>query len=122
MSAEITVIAGLQCRNGDFQLLINAAQLQADQAVAGGGNPGTIVVETSAAAIPFTGLTSPGWIWMRNLDDTNFVEVGPDDDGTFVPCITLLPGEVALFRFAGGTLKARADTAPCRLHVQALET
>ncbi len=123
MSDEITVTAALRCSNGDFRLDVNPGSVQIDQAIAAGGNPGTVSIGTVDTAISFTGLTTPGYVWMRNLDGTNYVDIGPDSGGTMVPCLRLKAGEVALFRLSAGvTLKGKAHTAACLVQIHALDS
>ena len=55
-------------------------------------------------------LGTPGFILVKNLDSTNYVEVG---HSTGVYAAKLLAGEVCLFRLNSGTLYAKANTAAC---------
>ena len=55
-------------------------------------------------------LGTPGYIVIKNLDSTNYVEVGPSDDDTSY-CIKLLAGEVAIYRHDSATVYAKANTA-----------
>ena len=79
-------------------------------------------IGTTAENIDLGGLSSPGWGFYRNLDGTNFVEIGADQGGTFVPVVLLQPNEIAVFRLAAGTPQARFDTAAGRLLYCILET
>jgi hypothetical protein len=57
-----------------------------------------------------------GWCIGRNLDPTNFVEIGRDSGGTFLPLVRVNAGEPFCFRLAQGiaaTLHARANTGAC---------
>ena len=54
-------------------------------------------------------LGTPGYCFIKNLDDTNYVEVGLTGSYT----IKLKAGECALFRCAGASLYAKANTAAC---------
>lgn len=77
---------------------------------------GVQVVGTSAEAIVTTDVSSLGWCYLQNLDSTNFLLVGPDDGGTMKDFMKLLPGEPAWFRLKPGiTVKAKADTAACKM-------
>jgi len=52
-----------------------------------------------------------GWAWFRNLDATNFVQIGVDVAATFYPLVRLNAGEAGCFRLAHGiTAYAQADT------------
>jgi hypothetical protein len=57
-------------------------------------------------------LGTPGYIFIKNLDDTNYVEVGST---TGVYDIKLKAGEVALYRHNSGTIYAKANTAACNV-------
>ena len=54
-------------------------------------------------------LGTPGWCFVKNFDDTNYVEVGLTGSYT----VKVKAGESALFRFDGATMYAKANTAAC---------
>ena len=64
---------------------------------------------------------TPGMAFFKNLDTTNFVQIGVLDDAAFAPLAKLLAGEPAQFRLATGTFYAQADTAAVNLDVCILE-
>jgi len=53
---------------------------------------------------------TPGYVLIKNLDDTNYVEVGST---TGVYDIKLKAGEAALYRHNSATVYALADTGAC---------
>uniref|UniRef100_A0A6M3KCC4 Uncharacterized protein n=1 Tax=viral metagenome TaxID=1070528 RepID=A0A6M3KCC4_9ZZZZ len=59
---------------------------------------------------------TPGYVWIKNLDTTNYVTVGLT--GSYA--IKLLAGEFALFRAAGAVF-ALADTASCLVEYVIIE-
>ena len=63
-------------------------------------------------------LGTPGYIFLKNLDSTNFVEIGST---TGVYDIKLLAGEVAIYRHNSATVFAKADTAICNLEYLLIE-
>lgn len=67
---------------------------------------GTIEEELAQGA----DLGTPGYLYLKNLNDTYFVEVGST---TGVYAIKLKPGEIALYRHNSGTIYAKANTAAC---------
>lgn len=72
---------------------------------------------TGGVVVDYGDVVTPGYCILENLDDTNFVDFGPDDTG-LVPMGRLLPGEVALFRFdPSADLVLQADTAACDVRV-----
>ena len=62
-----------------------------------------------------------GYAFFRNLDATNFVQIGVDVSGTFYPFAKLKAGEAAVLRLATGTIYAKADTASVDLAAWVLE-
>ncbi len=74
---------------------------------------GMIIVPTAAAgtALPLSGVTTAGWLLLRNLDTTNYVQFGIQITGTFYPFGRLKPGEFALCRLdSTAVLYLRANT------------
>lgn len=63
---------------------------------------------------------APGMVAIKNLDDTNFIELG-GDSGLTVFKTKLLAGQVTLFQPSSATLYAIADTAAVRIQVIATE-
>lgn len=57
-------------------------------------------------------ISTIGFVFMRNLDATNYITVG--SDGTLYP-IKLKPGEFFLGRWNAAAIHAKANTAPCNL-------
>jgi hypothetical protein len=63
-----------------------------------------------------------GYVYVKNLDTTNFVEVGKvqvSAPGDAMP-IKLLPGDICLFP-AGYDIYAKADTASCNVEFAIVE-
>ena len=58
---------------------------------------------------------------VKNLDPTNFIELGVDVSATFYPLIKLLPGMCLPVYFAIDAVYAKADTASCQLLVKAIQ-
>lgn len=109
MASEITTIVQLSVNNGTLLIPLVGTSVQVDQTTARGGGPGTVDVSTSEAAIDFGDIV-PGYVYVRNQDATNYVEIGPEDSGALVPMLKLEAGEQALFRVMSGvTIRARVD-------------
>ena len=118
MANEITVSVSLKIINGDATFSRKVSGQQFDQAASGGA--GTIQEIGFAAheAIDIGDVGTEGWCYFRNIDDTNFVEIGVDVAAVFKPIIRLEIGEFTVFRaspVAGATLYAQADTAAVKL-------
>jgi hypothetical protein len=62
-----------------------------------------------------TEVATAGYCYLRNLDETNYVEVGVEVSSAFYPLIKLKPGEVAVARLSSTTVFARANTAAVNL-------
>jgi hypothetical protein len=122
MADEITVSASLKCVNGNYTAYRSVTRLQVTQATLGGqGNVQTI--GTSYEAIVLGDVSAEGYVYIRNLDDTNFVQIGLDAGAALTPVARLdAAGGVALFRLdAAATLFAESDTAACKIDVLILE-
>lgn len=78
-------------------------------------NSGQKVIGTSEEAIPLGEVTSLGWFWARNLDETNFIQIRTGTGGTAF--CKLLPGEACLLPLGSGITApyAIADTAECNM-------
>lgn len=63
-----------------------------------------------------TDLGTPGYVFIKNLDDANYVEVGL----TASYPVKLKAEEVALFR-ANGAIYAKANTAACNVETVIIE-
>lgn len=119
MADEITINASMRLTNGNFKNVWTPGTLTVDQATARGGNPGCVNIGTSEEAISFGDLTTPAWIFIQNLDATNYVTWGPTSGGAMVAVGKLLPGEFALYRMAASvTLRMQANTAACNVEIR----
>lgn len=123
MADEITVTDSASIVNGDFRDTLDfGGTYRIDQTTAGSAS-GTRSIGTSAENLVMTDITTPGILYVRNLDDTNFVEVGVDNTG-FVAMAKLLPDDPpARFRVADSTtIQLKADTATCQIQFWVAET
>ena len=90
-----------------------------DQTTLGGPSPGYRVVPTTEVSESFSALSTIGWLMMKNLDTTNYVEWG---FSTGVYGGRMEAGETALFRVnPSSTIYLRANTDSCKLTLYALE-
>lgn len=81
----------------------------------------TQVVGTSAEQVTFGDITgAPGILKITNQDATNYVELALDS-GMTNKFAKIRPGGVVLLQPASATLYAQANTAACRILVQAGE-
>ena len=121
MAKEITIAAQLVARKGNFSFT-RQTNRQVDMTGDGGGNPGKLNIGTGDTVVTFTGLTTPRYCWIENLDGTNTVDVGPESGGAIVDLITLKPGEFAVLPLhASAVLRLQASGADTPVLVEALE-
>jgi len=119
MANEISVTAGIRVLNGNMDFQQAAKTYSINQSAVGGPTPGAIVVGTTEESTAFPELTTEGWLFMQNLDATNYVQWG---FSTGVYGGRLRPGETAMFRMEPSlTLFLRANTASCRCLVYGFE-
>lgn len=122
MANEFTATLSLSVSNGEF-VDVTETNFRDDQTTKGGGNPGTVEIGTSEETISF-GDVSPGWVLMKNLEDSggNYVEYGPDSTG-MVAIGRLNPGATHIFKLTSGvTLKAQANTAAVKVLVKGYDS
>jgi len=76
---------------------------------------------TSDTAQTFTNVTTLGWCRIKNLDATNYVDIGPTAAAAIVPFMRLKATETAYLRLTPGiTLRTQANTATCNVHFTVL--
>jgi hypothetical protein len=123
MADEITIRAGLGVTNGSFKIpFIGQETFTATQLVQGGGGPGVLEIPVADTLIDTSGYTDVGWCRVTNLDDTNFVDLGPGAAGALVPYHRLYPGQSHVLQLVPGVeLRALADTAPVKIQLIILE-
>jgi hypothetical protein len=79
-------------------------------------NGGVFSLTTSETDLTLTGITTPGWLILKNLDTTNFLTWGPKSGGSMILCGKILAGEFAIFRLgAAVTMRMKADTATVKV-------
>lgn len=70
--------------------------------------------DTSLTALLPNTDNAEGLLYIKNLDQTNYVTFGPDSGGSIVPMVRLNPGKVALIPlYPTVTLRAQANTGAC---------
>ena len=116
MAGEYQVTLQIVASSGGISQTIFPGVLSLDATTTGEiGNPGVVSVGTSEENISFGDMTGPKYVYIQNLDSTNFVEFGKDDSSTMKELIKVPAGEIAFFPLADGeTIRAKADTAACK--------
>lgn len=123
MANEITITDSGAVVNGGYRdQLTFGGTYRVDQAAAGSAG-GIRTIGTSAENLVLTDIATPGILYVKNLDATNFVEIGVDNTG-FVAMAKLEPGDPpARFRIADSTtIQLKADTASCNVQFWCLES
>jgi hypothetical protein len=78
---------------------------------------GVIAVATSETPVPLGEVTSVGFVYIENLDPTNYVRVGcPTGQYTN----KFKPGEGYWFRASANTIYAIANSAPCNISYEVI--
>lgn len=123
MAQEIQQSVALSVANGDFKLSRIGTTNRINQTTKGGGVPGLVVAIATGqgTAVSTTGLTTPGVVYIRNIDPTINVTYGPLVAGTMHPFGMLKPGEEATFRLnqssAAWNIKAASGTPKCIVQI-----
>jgi hypothetical protein len=128
MADEITINASLQINDINLVEAFIPGTLTIDFATAGAssryGSGGVQAIGTSVEQITQGDTTDGGVYFFRNIDETNFVEIGVTSDdtsgGTFYPVLKLLAGEYSVGRLSNATIFAQADTAAVNLQFRML--
>ncbi len=121
MPGKINLNFDISVSNGKLSVGPNYVRQEIVQTNVGGPSPGTVVVTTGGVDITHT-LTNLGVCRITNLDDTNFVLVGPKVSGTQHDFLKIKPGESYPMRLKPGiAVSAKADTASCRVNFEFFE-
>jgi hypothetical protein len=118
MADELTISASYSLNTTNLSESNAPGSISIDVAsVAGSG--GIQNVGTAVEQITKGDTTDGGFYFFRNIDDTNFVEIGTTSDdtdsGTFQPFLKLLAGEYSIGRLKEANVFAKADTAAINL-------
>jgi len=120
MADEYKLTIKSKLNNGGYKVDWSNGQLSVTQSAEGAAS-GVQAVGTSAENIAGGDVTTPGYLHLKNLDSTNYVEFGKDNTG-FVAVGKLEAGEEAVFRVAdSSTIQLKANTASCNVAYLLLE-
>lgn len=121
MADELNVKGSLTFMKGNESILKVLDDFYLTIAGSGAQSP-TVLVGTSEEDYSFGDVGTPGLLWLRNLDPTNYVQWGPKDTGAMILFGRLLPtANVAkpvpptiVYLDSGSiTLRWKAHTAAC---------
>jgi len=117
MANEVTVTATLTVDNGNVQMdksITKSVTMTGNVVQNGVQEIGTSDEQLTVVA----DVGTYGYILLRNLDSTNYIEVGAI---TAQYTAKLSAGEIALFRPAANAIYAKANTAACDLEYWLVE-
>ena len=119
MANEITTTVRFSVVNGNYDpgtIAISGGTFDQDAA---GAQEGVQEIGTSEESLTDTNLVTKGWLFIRNLDDTNYVQLG---FSTGVYGCRLEAGEFSLFRTEpSASIYLKANTAACNVQYRWLE-
>jgi len=124
MSDEIKLNINAVVENDNFKWDFRPGQLKVDQSTARRGGHAQTIGIAADEVLDIGDVSTEGYCFLRNLDDTNYITWGPQNGTTsdMEPCGKLKAGEIAVFRIEPGTvLMAMSDTAAVDLDVTVLE-
>lgn len=113
-SNAIQLNLALTVANGGYQdsVRVNTAFAQNNLAA----NEEVVSVPTTATSYSFPNVTTYGWMYLSNLDSTNYVLYGMSVSSTFEAFGKLEAGESAVFRLNPGiTFQMQSNTAACNV-------
>lgn len=112
MANEITVGGSLSVVNGNLSVSKQFSGLRFDMTGDSYSANAQSIGTTYEALTIGADVGNQGWCIMRNLDATNYVEIGLDGGADLDPFIRLEAGEFALFRLSPAIAPyGKADTA-----------
>ncbi len=124
MADEIKIRISLNVTNGDFLENYAPGQIDVDQAAIGRYG-GVQIIGTTEEILDFGDVSTAGYLFLRNLDATNYLEYGPESAGSGAAMVILgklKPGEPALLRLSPGVvMRAKANTAAVKLDIRLFE-
>lgn len=122
MAQEIQIVSSLTVNKGFLSLARDPGAQQIDMSgTRYDGGVQDIGFSTHEQLVFKSDFGTPGWAYFRNLDATNFVQVGVVVSATFYPLVKLFAGEACVFPLATSTIYAKADTAAVKLEYVPLE-
>jgi hypothetical protein len=119
---EINTMIGFTVNKGSLNVArsvnLNFTLTNAAPNVAGG----TQLITTTPSIITTGNVATNGWSFFRNLDASNYVELGYSDTTNFQAIIRMNAGEPALFRLAqGAVLYGRANVTNVTVEKQIID-
>lgn len=115
MANELRITLGISYANGGMTDSVPTATLPISQSSLEFQGE-VISVGTSEQDLDTSNITTLGFLFLKNLDATNYVQWGPKDGGSMVALGRIQPGECALVRLDPGiTLRWAANSAAVKV-------
>lgn len=121
MANEITLTMGMRVRKGGLAIDIATNQLARTLTGARRASQTQTIGTGAHEALVIGDVSSAGYAFFKNLDGTNYVELGRDLTGTFVPFAKLLAGDIAMLPLTSTAVYAKANTGAVELDYLILE-
>lgn len=116
MANEITVSGSLTVLKGNLTAQHGVSGVVTLNAASPAKAAGIAAIGTTEEQVSIGDVTTAGWSVFKNLDATNYIELGVVVSATFYPLLKLKAGESAgPLRMGTNTFYARANTAACKL-------
>ena len=115
MANEITYSATITVRKGELSKTLNfsdVSSLSASPVYCAGGVQN---VGTTEEAVAVGDVASAGFAYFKNVDATNYVQLGAMNGGTFVPFVKLTAGQACVLPLGTSAPYAKANTAAVAL-------
>jgi hypothetical protein len=122
MANELTVNVKAALSNAGHKESFEVQNLRVTQAAVGAHAP-VVAVGTSEEDLAVGDIGTLGWLFMKNLDPTNYVTWGPKNGSNVMQALGRIdPGECVALRLSPGiTIRWQANTAACKVKVLLLE-
>ena len=118
MADELKTTLTLRYAKGSVTAKSPGATVSLD--VSGEGiQSGVQSIDTSAEALGKGDISTIGWLWVKNLDLTNYVELSVDGGTNYMG--KLQPSEEAFIPVHTANVHARANTAACNVQYMLIE-
>lgn len=123
MAQEITATCGLTVNKTNGPVFTMSSSSQRIDLSGSRYSGGIQDIGTSAheALTIISDQSTSGWSYFKNLDATNYLEIGRDVAAAFSPVLRLNAGEVCVCRVTTTALYAKANTGACKLQYMILE-
>ena len=119
MADEIKFTIEGEVTNGAYKEVLSRTRYEFDQDAIGDYSA-VVSVGTSEEDLGVADVTVNGWLYLKNLDTTNYVTWGPKSAGAMVAMGRLEPGEFALFRMAPSSVTLRWVANSAAVKVKAI--